>query len=436
MAYNKFDIQANILKSHKNKVAVHISFRWKRTANLLTEKKLKVARLSWLIKMSKFLFYTQEDCVNKKCFITGLYFSKFGYDAIDLPEHVPVPFFPNIRNDGTYNSRPFAEKMNYRRIFDREKNLYNYFSDGLIIVSAKNENIIREHILQIFDHENKELFDHDHKIEYWGVRETKKDENGKDYSVGPLGFKDGISNPKNDNEIFNSAIKVIQGNKGNFILGSYVAFILIHILEEKFQKTVSKISKQLKEQFFSEINNRHLSEKEINDKSKALLMGRHEDGTPLCAHGDNCDENKLNFHNDPNAYHCPLRSHVRSFNRSNGSKIYESIVRRGIVWRSKENLEKKIGLIFLSYHRDLKTQLFDSIFNSFEGNRDFIVYTSPNSRDKIKFEFKFPQFSKIASISLVECDLDFKGYGGEAYYFAPSKPFYNQLENYLRTIEI
>lgn len=430
MNLNKFDLQANILASHKKKYAVHYSFRWKRSKS--NENQLQKLRLAWLVEVSSILTYHQESSQDTEV-ITCLYISYFGYNRLQLPDGIQAPSFPNIRSNGTYNNRPFQEKVHYpsNTPGQNDQNLDNSESDGLLLLASDKPGKIKKSIKKIFKQEYSKIFAHKKARQFWGYRKTGVDQNGKIYSVGPLGFKDGIANPKDERIILRSAVKTADSLVGQISCGSYVAVILIKVFKEKFQQIANKISDQLKVSYSEELAAGKLTLEEIEMFSKALLFGRYENGLPLCNEADRCDEDRLVYLNDLNGYSCPFRSHVRGLNRIDGTRIYEEIVRRGIVWTSPDQPQDELGLIFLSYHRDMKTQLFDSLFTSIEGNRDFIVYSNPNSNLNFQLDVKIPKIEKSARLFLKESDLNFKGYGGEAYYYAPAKLFFDQLQRYL-----
>lgn len=426
-------VQANLFISHKKKFAAHISFRWKNSE----ESSLKVDRLRWLLGIVEDMpgLTSHNDQLAGVDLIVNVYLSIFGYRKLDLPKDGFIPEFPNWNSQTEeYDDEPFQNNVLYDPTAVLDDPLVNSKSDGLILLAANERKLIYDLYEKLFANE---LFDcQDIKI-YWGCRKTRKDKQGKIYSVGPLGFKDGITNPRQKDEIKQSGLVFYNTHSKPKLAGTYVAIILFEMDMSAFLATVTKVAMQIIEQIKEEVVVYSVTLGEIFSFAKSLFMGRDESGTPLKKQMEEVGgDEKVNFRRDLNGYYCPYRAHVRSLNYVNGLPLNHQIIRRGINWVSEDDPTDQRGLIFLSYQKDLQSQLFEGLYKSLEANNDFITYLNPNSDMKIELDVQLPWIDKKVSLVLEESDLNFKRYGGEGYYFAPTFTFFEHLSKHLYSLNL
>lgn len=94
---------------------------------------------------------------------------------------------------------------------------------------------------------------------------------------------------------------------------------------------------------------------------KAKMMGRRADGKPLCALGENGD-NDFNFDKEEDSRACPHASHVRRANPRDGRPYTPRILRRGMSYGPKSASERKAdrGVMFMAYCASISEQ-FETI---------------------------------------------------------------------------
>lgn len=105
----------------------------------------------------------------------------------------------------------------------------------------------------------------------------------------------------------------------------------------------------------------------------AMMVGRFEDGTPTLLQGTPSNSepvNDFNYGADPNGDKCPLHAHIRKTNPRNGSERNVIMARRGIPFGGGEGSGAPVGLLFMSYNRNIATQ-FEFIQQSWANNINF-----------------------------------------------------------------
>jgi Dyp-type peroxidase family len=102
----------------------------------------------------------------------------------------------------------------------------------------------------------------------------------------------------------------------------------------------------------------------------AMMVGRFEDGSPALLHAapsGNRPENDFNYAGDPAGRRCPLHAHIRKTNPRNGSERGVIMARRGIPYGGGEGSGAPVGLLFMSYNKNIPAQ-FEFIQQSWANN--------------------------------------------------------------------
>lgn len=105
----------------------------------------------------------------------------------------------------------------------------------------------------------------------------------------------------------------------------------------------------------------------------AMMVGRFEDGTPTeqaASPSKAKPVNDFNYSTDTSGDRCPLHSHIRKVNPRDGSERIRIMARRGIPFGGGEGSGAPVGLLFMSYNRDLATQ-FEFLQQSWANNSSF-----------------------------------------------------------------
>ncbi len=105
----------------------------------------------------------------------------------------------------------------------------------------------------------------------------------------------------------------------------------------------------------------------------AMMVGRFEDGSPTLLHAapsGNRPENNFNYASDPAGRKCPLHAHIRKTNPRDGSERSVIMARRGITYGGGEGSGAPVGLLFMSYNRNIAGQ-FEFIQQSWANNMNF-----------------------------------------------------------------
>lgn len=202
---------------------------------------------------------------------------------------------------------------------------------------------------------------------------------------------------------------------------------------------------------------------EDKERAGAMVIGRFEDGTPICLQStaglNRPVSNNFDYARDPSGAKCPLHSHMRKVNprgesvTPDGASLQEershAIVRRGITYgtrRSHPNNKvlnisalpsQGVGLLFMAYQSNIENQ-FEFVQAKWANNPqhlgqrgvskahfsgiDPVIGSGLNGSRTTKAAQRWPEvWGRDASSSWKE--FDFRGYvkmlGGE-YFFAPS----------------
>ena len=354
MNVNKNNIQANILKGHKKKHVLFVSFKWKKKKDVSKDVSFRKKMIYWLVnafeKEYELTSHSAQIDQEKKV-IVSVYLSESGYRRLALNKSFHFPKFAKPRSETVF---PFKTMLDYGRdtSIRSDQILSGEDSHGMVIIAADSKDDIDRYYKGIFGKTYASLFKKDKLLKFWGVRKIVN-RNGQRYFVGPLGFKDGIANPKYEDTIRKLTLVSAENERNEkSIVGTFAAFIPLKVSKQKFNKTVGKITDQIMQQFPYGIQTKLFGKKDVQEYAKSLLIGRSPDGKPLAHARDYKDENLFTYQHDQNAYVCPFRAHARSANNRSDEERRDKIVRRGLVWsKGGDSVEK--GLLFLSYHYDL-----------------------------------------------------------------------------------
>ena len=104
----------------------------------------------------------------------------------------------------------------------------------------------------------------------------------------------------------------------------------------------------------------------------ALMVGRFEDGTPALLHGTASGAEPVNDFNYSGATEnkCPLHAHIRKTNPRDGNERSRIMARRGIPFGGGEGSGAPVGLLFMSYNKNIVNQ-FEFIQHSWANNVNF-----------------------------------------------------------------
>jgi deferrochelatase/peroxidase EfeB len=388
------DLQANILKNHNEKYAIHAFLHF--YPNKVKEVK------KWLSQLPLTAAWTQLETrynnLEKPAIQASLYFTHdayeyLNYDLRKIPESGAMPFASTPQHRFAFHKNleeqklPKKSKVHAMLMLagDDKKALLGQLRelakhDIKIYNSNKEEKAVRGKIGSLFIQ--------------WG---QKKD-------VGPFGFIDGLSNPLffpnpikqseiPDEEISKLETVLVKDPNGESwdSCGSFLAMI-------KFRQNVNAFeaeSKKVKKATGLSL-----------DMAKSLIIGNlHNQGLK----GD-IDLSTLKG--------CPFhRSHVQASRFAVAESGYSQITRRSIHY---EDTKVNKGLLFMSFQANIGYQ-FEYLVNRFFMNRksgyvDPLLY---NHEFNPSVEFQFPK-SDVNSTTTVQFDLPFVTMQRGWYFFAPS----------------
>ncbi|MEO0341525.1 MAG: hypothetical protein AAF242_20240, partial [Bacteroidota bacterium] len=258
------ELQANILKGHKKSYCLFLVFSW---AGGYERAEIQ-RRKDWLQTFVDPHLSSMEDAPNQELVVT-LSLTQAGFGKLDAGES-----FPN-----QINQSPFETQVIYRNPETKGRILANHTSDGLLMIAADRPLKIRQLRKAIFTPESSDLFNAKYNMRYWGAKKGLAS-GKKGQSRGPLHFKDGIAQLLDKGQKAEATLK--KSNDARFsekVLGSYIALLPIETKGSKFELTAHKIAFQIIEQLQKKNINAPI--REVLALSRACIMGRYQDGTPL-----------------------------------------------------------------------------------------------------------------------------------------------------------
>lgn len=221
------------------------------------------------------------------------------------------------------------------------------------------------------------------------------------YSVGPLGFADGLSTPTVTKTIEEAAI--LQNVNKYQDNGSYLSFRKIRVNPGYWAALITRITKVYKV-------SRALAE--------AMIMGRFRNGTPLASYQRpqlqsewrTADVNHI-FDYSTNPKFCPFQAHARVVNPRDGSEGLP-IIRRSMSYAD----ESESGLLFMSYQKSL-TRQFKPILQRIKKHKDFLLYADGGVNNEK--EFIFPEYPTARKEKLLVNEKQMPILRGGEYLFTP-----------------
>jgi len=234
-------------------------------------------------------------------------------------------------------------------------------------------------------------------------------EDGDGPHLGPLGFVDGVGNPSPE-----EAPGLVLNEHG--AIGQYSTLALINFLARGnvFDDKVLEIARCVDDVYDTRCDEEQF---ELKKEIAARLMGRFKDGRDLGG-GYRKDLSDL-FAGDPGFVKCPVGAHVRAVHSTGESRI----VRRGTPYVIQHNGEEKKGLMFVSFQKDLRAQLFP-MMKSMEDKLDLITYfdvAKTKGPDQVELNLKVGGLDR-------KVEVDFKDfqpveYLGGNYFLVPGKNY-------------
>ncbi len=158
------------------------------------------------------------------------------------------------------------------------------------------------------------------------------------------------------------------GTKGSDSMGSYLVFRKLEQDVAGFKAAEASLADA--QQRAAKAAGITLPDREL---AGAMMVGRFEDGSPALLHPDpsgNPPENDFNYAADPAGRLCPLHAHIRKTNPRDGSERGVIMARRGITYGGGEGSGAPVGLLFMSYNRNIAGQ-FEFIQQSWANNINF-----------------------------------------------------------------
>lgn len=251
-------------------------------------------------------------------------------------------------------------------------------------------------------------------------------------SIGPLGYRDGLSERRTIEEVTNLALVREEGylleeerKRETYAFGSFMFYQKINLNHSAFANRIKGIA-------------HHPNFKGGKDPialAEALLMGRFKNGTPIMFTHDGSVENAslykdapFDYHADPIGELCPFNAHARLANPRNNGPAGAQIIRRGTFYGDGlgdvEGAQVK-GLHFVSLQKSLKEQLLPILRRMQQlSSFDPITY-GKNSR----WSFEVPKvFLKDQGTRIViESDDKISEYIGGGFFYLPSLSMLERL---------
>ena len=439
---------ANIFKGHGRTHCVYLFIKWgkKADSDLSTDDLEEKASAETIDKAKKFIQFllgeglTSHDDQKKdislfknsvnneerpvhQSFVKCFFLSKEGYINLGIKkDHIPKDLVNERDLFDRMQSLPmrslFHDYSNIRYPDVIEENYLKRYDAMLLIAHEDKTAIIKEleRIKQTraFTELNPLSF------EEWGEQFYED----KDKQLGPLGFRDNISNEDEPEEIWKKVMfeEPYPKNPGKVSHGSFFIFRKLEVKHDVFEYMIKSTALKLSKQVFPNLADRL-------KLAEGILMGRFKDGTPAIKYkepqGKDIPENNFYHMDDEKGYKCPFSAHIRATNpRLLSPGESSNIIRRGITYYGSENkFDRPSGLLFMSYQKSINEII--KIFERMEEEKDFLVYRTKKKTEESDFFSVYGKDREKEQLQIGGRDLtEFKG--GEIF-FAPSLLFLREI---------
>ncbi len=408
---NAQDIQANILKFHGRPQAAILLGTFGTSTALEIRQWLKSVTTNYITSFTKQLADTEiwkntSPSIEAPIVTLALSsecYKKAGFDSTS-PAHPKDNLFAEGFN--AYSSRDHTVDS-YHTNYAPNYNTYEQsLCDVMILISHSLPSEIEA--IQTALTNNNVLQD------YWieeGLNNTIPGRSN--YSVGPLGFTDGLSTPVKLNTVAEASI--VDGVNPYQNNGSYLAFRKMRTNKSYWSDLIKRIAVEYNV---------------TRELAGAMLMGRFRNGTPLALHQKpvpwnqwQIDGQDISFNYQANPDFCPVGAHVRVANPRDKSNSEKPIIRRSMSYNSQQ----ESGLLFMSYQASITNQLLP-VLKRIKHERDLLLYAAGKGNPK---HISFPNYVKagepVPRIKVNEDEMPILR-GGE-YFFCPPISFLQNIDN-------
>lgn len=414
------DIQGNILKGHdrNNAIIFFLKFEVKERRKLSKRKQGKVkeqiakfAKFKWLT--STFLQLKEWELFHRYKIPGGPFvhflLSAKGYEALGISLKGFDAHFVKGMQSFKDDLNDLDPQHNWEPKYQNSEDIH-----ALLLIAEDGEGtlggIVRIILSYVLQNEKGEEM-----ASIVGVEHASQLRNGEEQPIEHFGFRDGISNPlflKSDQETVNAyggdthwkpwaplKLALVQDPLYKDGYGSYLVF-------RKLEQHVHFFETIIRTFAADKLGLNPESEEDL-EYTRALLMGRFRDGTPLTLRDSSYTYGNKNYNNftytdetigtsDSNGTKCPFHAHIRKMNPRDdpqeSDKKYQGtetgakdskdrrIVRRGMTYGDRnKQLESQglsllpdsgIGLLFMCYQSDIKEQ-FEYLQGQMANNADF-----------------------------------------------------------------
>ncbi len=460
-------LQGNILKPHGRSHAAHVFIQFGDNVKQLKKEISKYAPelTSAFRQEEQAKKWNVQDPDDQRqdggCFVS-LLLSYSGYQRLGVPED-RIPGDPNFRG-GMRNS----DKSYFRGAQDGWNQQFGERVDAMVLMADNAPGRLQEKIGWLKSGLMKEALAESFKI-HWGTKRVDEENQPIEW----FGFRDNIGQPRiavpegdtaettpkwptlaplnlalaeePNPEFLGETLrlpvdaydaKFLPGDAGGSptsTFGSYMAFQKLEQNVARFRVAMNRLAEQLGEASVDEVS--------------ARAVGRRKSGEPLITGGG---LNNFNYKADPLGEVCPFHAHIRKVNprgeiyaQEYPSKITEQdernlqILRRGIPYDDRSEDEKRqtsgeppesrVGLLFISYQRELAQFLAklwmarsDNFVRQRVGPDPLLGRGSSGSSQEWRRN----------GLAVRQRLTDFVTLKGGEYLFAPSIPFLKSLGRY------
>lgn len=438
---------ANIMKGHGRTHVVFLFLCWSEYVDqrpdrieLVQAAKTFVGKLKHTFKITDYAEQIQQtyDFHNhstqyalKSFFLTYKGFKWLGVDNQMIPQnHGDKSLF---RNPMLFNNQNREKFHDYDGLLNEKK--LNWIEDNykdrdihamLMIAHEQKEEI--ENILR--ELKSEEYFKAIVKSSFaeWGEKKI----NPKGEAIGPLEFRENLSNELDEKEIWKIVSykePILNAIAGSSSYGSFMVFRKLEVNTKHFEQMVEDLAREIAKETKAD-------KAYVHDLAQAFYMGRFKDGTPVIKSDTPSAlpevlANSFRYEDSANLqdFKCPVSAHIRAANpRLHSNQYATSIIRRGIPYQHIQvdaNGEGQVvkGIFFISYQKDITS--LTNILASMKANRDAIAYRPFVGKQEV---CEMPtNWGKDKRTSLHIGGNDLTIFRGGESFFVPSTVFLEQL---------